>query len=41
MANINTNDYYYYSHLYGVQPTAMTNYEMSDDDKQLFGGRTL
>lgn len=31
----------HYSQLYGVQPTQMINYEMSDEDKQLFGSRTL
>ncbi len=31
----------HYSQLYGIQPTQMVKYEMSDNDKQLFGGKTL
>lgn len=31
----------HYSQLYGIQPTQMINYEMADEDKQLFGGRIL
>lgn len=32
---------YYYSQLYGVQPTQMTAYRISEEDKKLFGGKTL
>lgn len=31
----------YYSQLYGIQPTQMIKFEISDEDKKLFGGKTL